>query len=224
MDIVNRVAAFVQEATWMIIAALMLLAAGRCVLQTASKLRRGRRLRDWLFEPVDPARLRKATAEYFDRVGLQMEELGFEHLGDYRLSRVPNSLDARFLIADDGVSFGSVSDCSGSRSYDFFSIFDDGTYLETTGTTCLYNPPTGDRFELYNHPDVAVHELYEKHQEHVRNCERRRGCSVVEVTPEDLDAVANYGRNVLKPRRPWRSRPTPPPPCVRGELAATSTH
>ena len=178
----------------------------RFARQAVSNLLRGRRIGDWLFQPVVAARLPARTAKHFDVYTPYIQALGFEPVDDYRLRYHPGPAFARYLIAADGRSFGEISDSLGSLSYSFFSLFGDGAYLETSAAQPLYGPPEAPRLVLHCHGDATVAELYARHLEHIQTLQASQGSSVLELTAADLDEAANYGRRLVRSAGFLRSR------------------
>ncbi len=191
-----------------------MLNAYRFVRHAASNVSRGRRIGDWLFEPVEFDQLGAKTLEHFERFTPAMRELGFEPIRDYRLRRYPGSVIARYFISPDGKTFGEISDYLGQRAYSFFSVFDDGTYLETTTTRSLYPPPESRLLVIYAHSDDSVPELYARHLEHVCEHADYGRCGPVPLTPSELDEAANYGRRLVHGHVFWRTRRVQPPDFV----------
>jgi hypothetical protein len=189
----------------------------RFVRHAASNLIRGRRVGDWLFEPVEFDQLSAKTLAHFERFTPEMRELGFEPIRDYRLRRYPGSVIARYFLSPDGKTVGEISDYLGQRAYSFFTVFDDGTYLETSACRSAYSPPESRLLVINVHSDASVAELYARHLEHVCVHAGYTHCCAraLQLTPSELDEAANYGRRLVHAHVLWRSRPVQPPDFIR---------
>jgi hypothetical protein len=173
---------------------------------------------DWLFEPVEFDEMGNKTWDYFQQYTHDMRRLGFEPIRDYRLRHYPGPVFARFFLSRDGRTFGDISDYLGQRSYSFFSIFDDGIYLETTSLRTRHSPPQTDQLVIHLHADLPVDELYARHLEHMCVHAEHVPCSAIELTPQDVDEAANYGRRLVHSVALW-GRWVPPPDFVRRAAA-----
>jgi hypothetical protein len=191
------------------------LAGYRFLRHAWSNLSRGRPIGEWLFEPVDFDGLPRRTLEHFDEFTPAMQKLAFERIRDYCLRRFPGRVFVRYFVAADGKTFGEISDYLGERAYGFFSLFDDGTYLETTATRSSHEPPQEGRLMLYTHPEASVAELYALHREHAVVHAEHTASVTIELTPENLDAAANYGRRLVHALFYRGCRPVEPPGFCR---------
>ena len=154
--------------------------------------------RDYTFEPLVPLLLPHRAAHHFERHTPRIESLGFRRIGDYRLQPDPCPAVARYFVSRDGKIFGGLDDYEGMRTYCFFSVLADGTYLETGKSRRFVNNSSGYgellRFECV--ADGTIDEVYEKHCRTLEKLEKTNGPAFA-YDSDEFREVVSYGHRLV---------------------------
>ncbi len=167
---------------------------------------------DYTFEPLAPMMLPHRAVHHFEEHTPRIESLGFRRIGDFQLQPHPCPVVARFFVGRDGKIFAGLDDYEGIRSYSFFSVLHDGTYLET-GKSRQVAEPRGDeellRFECI--ADGSLDEVYRRHCQTLEKLEKKHGPAFI-YDSEEFREVVSYGHRLVHDSifNPGSVR-TPPP-------------
>jgi hypothetical protein len=77
-----------------------------------------------------------------------------------------------------------------------FSVFDDGTYLESANTKPPKLLQSNVPVRLSFLPNASALELFEQHCDQVRELEAEKGIHVLHFTAEQYQEVASYGHRL----------------------------
>lgn len=153
---------------------------------------------EYLFEPMVPTMLPPRTSRHFEEHTPRMEVLGFMRIGDFQLQQPPCPATARYFASRDGRIFGGLDDYEGIRTYSFFSVFEDGTYLET-GKSHPIAQPRGDidRLRFVFVPDASIDEVYRRHCKAIKRFQKKHGCALA-YDVDQFREVVEYGHKLVR--------------------------
>ncbi len=152
---------------------------------------------DYQFEPMEPMMLPPRASHHFEQHTPRLEILGFHRIGDFQLQPAPCPAVARYFISRDGCIFGGLDDYEGTRTYSFFSIFEDGTYLET-GKAHPIAQPRGDmdRLRFVFVPEGSIDEVYQRHCKAIERFQKKHG-GLLAFDTDQFKEVVEYGHRLV---------------------------
>ncbi len=178
---------------------------------------------------LDAADVPRGIRTFFDQHGPLLFRLGFEPLGDFRLKKHSMSM-ARFFLHRDSQTFAEINVSntliSSVKAVCFFSLTEDGYYLESSNMPCSGKRTSKDGFELMSLPGLSIADVFSKHCQKLKE---RSGGRPLQVTAEDLQPVIHFGNKRLYEmlleeglvtsnpyadfdEQQWLSRKSPAPP------------
>lgn len=172
--------------------------------------------------PLSVAELPRAVRRDFERREPELQRLGFRQLGDFFVEGVAYT---RRFLSGDGATVGEIAvQCLGPlpvlRVVDFFSVLEDGTYLES-GDNRIPAVPAGaaERFRLTGYPSWTAEGLYRQHETEVERVASGQDAAILILEPDVIDQLVDYGQRLVVWARRHESGVEPGPP-PRFPLAA----
>jgi hypothetical protein len=104
---------------------------------------------------------------------------------------------SRVFARSGGVVFGGIDDYFGTRAVTFVTLFDDGTYMESTDL----NPPSPEyraeppMMALYC-SNMPVEHIYDRHLAAVAHYEKLTGAHALRFAPDEWRKVWDYGHHI----------------------------
>ncbi len=157
----------------------------------------GVRFQEFQAEPVDENELPQSVAQFFGQHTGEMLGLGFECLGDYRLIHAPGVAHSRFFVSGDRRELAAIEVCGSKRTYALFSVFEDGTFLQSSPMRARKLPATAEVPLEYHHvPGASVEQLWQEHAAAAEQYERDHDCKRLKIEPERWGEVAAYAHRL----------------------------
>lgn len=150
--------------------------------------------RERLYDPLEERKLPRIFRKYVQRETPEMERHGFALIGDYLIYPEPYALHSRAFLSHDGTCFGYLAEKSKVCFYGFLSVFEDGTYLETSPLELGRTLPAPDapiRFATL--PNAPVDTLAAFHRDEVARIEQLQETRVLEFSADQYAEVTEYG-------------------------------
>ena len=154
------------------------------------------KMEPWLFEPIALDDLQPQQRWFFETHTPGFVTRGFTPLGDFVLRRDPNPSCVRYFLSPDGTVIGGLSCYLGQHVIDCLSVLLDGFYLESASIDCPQLPPARHGLQFFPFPTDDAGQLIEHHLAQVAETESSRNTSPAPLTPADLQAAVNYGRQL----------------------------
>ena len=152
---------------------------------------------DYTFEPLTPIMLPHRASHHFEEHTPRFESLGFERIGDFQLHPTPCPAFARYFVSRDGSVFGGLDDYEGMRTYSFFSVLEDGTYLETGKSRPIVQPRGNvDKMRFVYVPDASLDEVYKRHLKSLGRLEQKHG-PALNYDTDQFREVVSYGHKLV---------------------------
>jgi len=150
----------------------------------------------WLFEPIAAQDLPLKQRHHFEAHSAAYVSHGFTLLGDFVIRRDAEPSCTRFFLSRDRTSIGELACYLGSQTVGCMTVLLDGFYIESANTELNQLPPAehGLEFCLLKTDDAA--EVIEHHAACVARTAAVRGTQPAPLTPSDLQAVVNHGRQL----------------------------
>lgn len=172
-------------------------------------------------DPVSASTLPPKVRRFFDDLRGPFRELGFAHVGDYRMVSGPEPAYTRFLAAPERDEFAEVSvripsglpeySASVVGAVSFVSVLSDGTYIETIDleldANSKFRPPG---FVYVNVPHAAPDTLLLAHREAVAKAAADGEATVLSYPPDQVVEVSAY--YMRQQREFWTEQGMIPPP------------
>ena len=139
-----------------------------------------------------------ALREYAEDHTATLGELRFQHIDDFRLLSDPNALFSRAFISQGGRCFAAIAGNQTSQAICFSSVFDDGTYLESTNLDQPKreaDPSAPLVFQFVSTESVV--DLFESHRERVHELETERSTQALVSTADDYQDVTRYAQRLV---------------------------
>jgi hypothetical protein len=180
-----------ETTSWIILGMFALVAAGYWVATRD-------RYRDYVFEPLKPDQLPQDAYEAFNRLTPEFMQLGCGLVGDFRLAYLPRPTVVRYFLPPDRRMHGEVSDCDGTFSPCFHTVFEDGRIIET-----VINPdvessfPPDKKLWAQSAGAVSIAELYRLHRNAVDAYETNMELRALSPTAGLLGEFAQYGHRIV---------------------------
>jgi len=160
------------------------------------------KLEPWLFEPISEEDLPGWQRRYFETHTPAFLARRFSPLGDFVLRRdkiLWGGLEpscSRYFLSPDGRTIGGITCYLETKNVECMSVLLDGTYLETSNSACSDLPPKehGLQFFIVLSGDAAA--VIEHHEMCREKAAEDAGTESAVLGPDDLQAVANYGRQL----------------------------
>ncbi len=153
---------------------------------------------DYQFEPLVPMMLPARTSHHFEEHTPRLEVLGFHRIGDFQLQPTPCPAVARYFISRDGCIFGGLDDYEGICTYSFFSVFQDGTYLETGKAHPIAQPRSDmDRLRFVFVSEGSIDEVYQRHRKAIERFQKKHG-GLLSYDVEQFREVVEYGHRLVR--------------------------
>lgn len=153
---------------------------------------------NYQFEPLVPMMLSPRASQHFEQHTPRLEVLGFHRIGDFQLQPAPCHAVARYFISRDGCIFGGLDDYEGIRTYSFFSVFEDGTYLETgKAQPIAQSGGDRDRLRLVFVPEGSIDEVYQRHCKAIKRYQKTHG-GLLAYDTEQFKEVVEYGHKLVR--------------------------
>jgi len=141
---------------------------------------------------VERTELPRGVRSYFEAHTDELDRMGFEQLGDYRLKQHSANY-ARFFLNRENDTFAEI--CYSKflviplRAVCFFSLTPEGQYLESSNARWGKNRRTR-YFEMLLLPNVVTGDVFQQHQERLRELDYGQSRR---FTASDLEPVIHYG-------------------------------
>lgn len=149
-------------------------------------------------ENVKPSQFKHLDLKFYDKTRKALEGYNFKHLGDIEVVSLRTSLTSRVMIRNmlspDQVVSASCFHCKGAfwlravtfftpmrkmlntRTVDFESEFNDGSFVVTTNSAAVANFDYPDHINSLGFPDLKVEELGSMHYQRVQEHANQRNC------------------------------------------------
>jgi hypothetical protein len=192
-----------------------------CLARGIARLRQlqrfGRTYREYEFVARDAERLPLAVRVQFDNQTPALYELGFEHLGDYRLKPEPVEVHDRLFRSEDGTVLAAICALLNSGGVSFITLLEDGTIVHTTSVADPHPERTArpdDGLWISYLPGLAMWDLCRQHRDEVQRAAERLGTGVLTFRRDQFREVIIYDQRTFCR---WRYRhgeldQEPPPP------------
>jgi hypothetical protein len=180
------------------------------------------KMEPWLFEPIAADQLPPDQHCFFETHTPAFIARGFTHLGDFVLRRDPvawnwqlaigrshwqgsvassNSKNdrlscVRYFLSRDHTVIGGLSCYLGHQVIDCLSVLLDGFYLESASHDCPQPPPAEHGLQFFPFPTNDAVALIDHHIARAAQVASTRGVSPAPLTPADLQAAVNHGRQL----------------------------
>lgn len=159
--------------------------------------RRPKPFREYLFEPIKPSDMPEDVRQYLETHTAAMLQIGLVQLGDYILELEASPVIARYFMSDDGRTFASVEDYHGTKTFEFFSVLADGTYVGSSPLAPANEPPSPEdhlHFEWVK--NAPTEDLYIHHLSALQRLESQHGAAQ-KYQPEQFREVVSYGHRLV---------------------------
>lgn len=204
------------------LALILLFAAGIAAVRFYVR----KHFRECVGEPLEERKLPRQFRKYLAENTPAVERLRFRKVGDFLIHPEPLALRARSFLSEGGRCFAYLAQQRNFYFYGFISVFEDGTYLETSPLTPTNNQPdplSPIRFSFL--PKAPVSDLFEFHRAEVARIESLNNTRVLQFAPEQYVEVVRYGHRLTgwdlykRGKRwtappeglPWETSPASPP-------------
>jgi hypothetical protein len=154
------------------------------------------KMEPWLFEPIALDDLPPKQRWFFETHTPGFVTRGFTHLGDFVLRRDPNPSCVRFFLSPDGAVIGGLNCFLADQVIECMSVLLDGFYLESASIDCPNLPPARHGLQFFPFPTDDAGLLIEHHLAQVAEVASSRSTTPALLTPADLQAAVNYGRQL----------------------------
>ncbi len=155
------------------------------------------------FQAVSAGQLPAAVLRWFEQNTAELQLLGFEPIGDFRLKQRREHF-GRFFVHKDGTVFGEIAWFKASflqihKCIAFFSITDDLTYVET-GNLSIPRKEREAPFLLRSVPGATAEETFAVHRSQLDELREDPKTEAICFAPNDLDTVVVYGQKLMYER------------------------
>jgi hypothetical protein len=203
----------------------------RCTIQLSPRSRQLRRVsrtyRNYEFIPMDISCLGESVRDRFETYTPPLVQLGFKHLGDFRMKPEPVVVHDRFFLSTDGETVADICAVLDGGGLSLISVLQDGTVVHTTSVN---NPhperrlEPADRLWISYLPEASVSYLHFHHVNAVRDLCAGTGSKAMRFRDDQLRAVLVYDQRIFCR---WRYRydgldEEPPAPDIRSLRDAQS--
>jgi hypothetical protein len=154
------------------------------------------KLDPWLFEQIAEDDLPPKQRRFFETHTPGFLARRFQPLGDFVLRRDPQPSCSRYFLSPDGTMIGGLTCYLGDQTIDCMSVLLDGMYLETANIRCSQLPPKAHGLQFFVLASDHVPDIIEHHAACMAKAAAEGGTQPATLTPDDLKAVSNYGRQL----------------------------
>jgi hypothetical protein len=203
----------------------------QCAIQSSPRLRQLRRVartyRNYEFLAVDISSLEESVRDRFDANTPPLIQLGFKHLGDFRMKPEPVVVHDRFFMSADGEMVADICAVLSGGGTSLISVLEDGTVVHTTSVNNPHPERTlepADRLWISYLPDASVSYIHCHHVNTLRDLCMGTGSKAMRFRDDQLRAVLIYDQRIFCR---WRYRyggldEQPPAPEIESLRAAPS--
>jgi hypothetical protein len=182
----------------------------RCTLKSSARLRQLRRVqrtyRNYEFVPVDVCSLEESVRGRFETHTPALLQLGFKHLGDFRMKPEPVVVHDRFFLSADGEAVADICAVLSGGGESFISVLDNGTVVHTTTANNPHPERTlepADQLWISYLPEASLSYLHFHHLNAVRDLCTGTRSKATRFRDDQFRAVLIYDQRIFCR---WRSR------------------
>lgn len=153
-----------------------------------------RRHREFVREPMEPDQLPRWARNFFNQRTPELQRLGFQHVGDVKLTCHTAAFVRQFL-SEDGLTLALLQS-GANNGFSFDSLASDGMYLETVSAdmSMLLDESLPLRMQIM--VSASIPQAWQAHRDFVRGYLASGEAKALPIELNDVGPVIDYGHRI----------------------------